>query len=369
MNKPESLRKKLQPLMEPVEQPDTSFELMSEKFRTQDVDTFERFSFLDAASLTFSLFVHRYSAALLGGFLLTLGFGVWLALSTFGNSQVQTREPFDGDRVAGNVASIPAQQYSMKSISWTIPISHHTKVKNGLGVDTSSRDGLSVIESNAPVDDPPRWAMIGTIEPRLTQPAKPDVARIPRSLNCEPMHVHDSPLDYSGITLSVSYGQSSIPADPAHPEFAATSTSDLNYQAGYRFDRYQEAGVGYSRQTFRHQSSTTMTWQSYNPLTKKTTYVQQTTWQKSDDLIALPGLYYTFHANNLKFVGIEPFATAFASEPSAGFLWRASAGLEWNPWANLNAVITYSREQLNSAAYPAPQNTHNFFDFGLSYQW
>ena len=212
------------------------------------------------------------------------------------------------------------------------------------------------------------------IEPEQTfqaiEPREPTVYAIPNEspiaahLSRRPLHFPDPPLDYSGFVVSVAYEQSSIPADPAHPEFAARNTNDLNAQVGYRFDRFEEAGTGYSRHVYRHIYSTTKA--IY--VTGKG-YIHLTTWHSSDDAISLPGLYYTFHANNIEFLSIEPFASFFASKPSAGFLWRASAGLEWNAWDNLNAVISYSREQLNSVAYVTPQNTHNFFNFGISYQW
>ena len=207
-----------------------------------------------------------------------------------------------------------------------------------------------------------------TIAPKVPLLAMPNEGSTHLGILTERFRFSDAPADYSGVVFFIAYEQSTIPGDPAHPEFAARNTNDLNAQLGYRFDRFNEVGFGYARQIFRRLTSTTTIWQTYNPATGQTTFTPQTTWGVSDDPISLPGLYYTFHANNLQFFGIEPFLRGFASKPSAGFLWRASVGMEWNAWDNLNAVISYSREQLNSGAYSAPQNSHNCFSFGLSYR-
>ncbi|HET6402661.1 MAG TPA: hypothetical protein VFH95_14855 [Candidatus Kapabacteria bacterium] len=356
MNKPSTLRDKLRLLIDGQAPPRNTRELFAAALRSKDASGFRPLALLDSVRLDLALFVHRYFAATVFASLLLIGGGAWLAFSAIGSATPTvsaTNQAF--------AAPVPSQQFSIAQIRWTGRVAQTLVCDPPTGSQTEVRATRAMAGSQTEV-------YATSVEPKEPARAVPSENFI--SVGIRPMRLHyvEPPLDYSGVTFSVQFEQSNIPADPAHPEFAATSTDDLNYQLGYRFDRFEEAGIGYSRHVYRRLSSTTTTIAVFNPATGQTTFVHHTIWHNSDDPISLPGLYYTFHANDFKYFGIEPFITAFASKPSAGFLWRASAGLEWNEWDNLNAVFTYSREQLNSATYTTPQNIHNIFNLGLSYR-
>jgi len=395
MNKPSTLRDKLRLLIDGQAPPRNTRELFAAALRSKDASGFRPLALLDSVRLDLALFVHRYFAATVFASLLLIGGGAWLAFSAIGSATPTvsaTNQAF--------AAPVPSQQFSIAQIRWTGRVAQTLVCDPPTGSQTEVRATRAMAGSQTEVyatramagsqtevratramagsqtEVRATRAMAGSqtevyatsVEPKEPARAVPSENFI--SVGIRPMRLHyvEPPLDYSGVTFSVQFEQSNIPADPAHPEFAATSTDDLNYQLGYRFDRFEEAGIGYSRHVYRRLSSTTTTIAVFNPATGQTTFVHHTIWHNSDDPISLPGLYYTFHANDFKYFGIEPFITAFASKPSAGFLWRASAGLEWNEWDNLNAVFTYSREQLNSATYTTPQNIHNIFNLGLSYR-
>jgi hypothetical protein len=350
MNIPTTLRDKLRVLVSTERPPRDVRELLDAELREKNAVGFRAMAFFDSLNLDFALFFHKYITAWVVAALLLAVVGGWIAFVTL------VQPPVAVSSKAFAEAAPPTTQTPTATIR---PTAAHAIPQSVIKVDApiATRDILS--ESIAPLAEEHEFATIEPLEPAR---AMPNVPSRPTSLGHERLRFPDPPLDYSGFVASVSYEQSSIPVDPAHPEFATASANDLNYQMGYCFNRYNEAGIGYSRHVYRQITSTTWT------LMIGGTVTHQTTWQPSDDPISLPGIYYTLHANDLDFLGIEPFATVFASNPSAGFLWRASAGIEWNPWQNLNAVISYSREQLNAAAYAAPQNGRDFFSFGLSYR-
>ncbi len=367
MNKPITLRDKLRTLVETDARPRPSLDLLSEELRSKSTVGFRPLALLDSVRLDLALFFHKYFAATLIAALLLAGGSAWIAFSALGPASPAA--VMSSQEIAASVSGqklaivVPTRHVSSKRTQRTAAnlfslsaAETHERIASNSDISAATNAWL---DDDLPVD---------FVEPRELPRIIPSAAFVPIGVGVERLQLVDAPLDYSGLTASVSFEQPGIPVDPAHPEFAATSANDLNYQAGYRFDRFQEAGIGYSQHIYRQISSTTVTWEAYNPATGKITYTHQTTWQYSDNPISLPGIYYTFHANDLEILGIEPFATGFASKPSAGFLWRASAGLEWNPWDNLSAVLSYSREQLNSGTYTAPQNVRNFFDFGLSYR-
>jgi hypothetical protein len=360
MNNSITLRDKLRLLIETDARP-RSFELLSEEMRSKGAAGFRPLAFIDSLRLDLALFFHKYFAAALCTVLLLTGTGVWIAFSFLAPSspaavRMQTSAVAPNQSFA---AAASPRQVSISTMNGHRELSSRSLVQ--IEYPTPANANLSPTPIATIAEETP----ISVVEPKELICVMPSMAFLPNGVGIVQVRLSDPPLDYSGLTASVSFEQPSI---PANPEFAATNENDLNYAAGYRFDRYQEAGIGYSRHVYRQISSTTTAVSVYNVATGKTTVAHETTQQDSDDPISLPGIYYTFHASSLEMLGIEPFATAFASKPGAGFLWRASAGLEWNAWDNLNAVFTYSREQLNSAAYTAPESARNFFSFGFSYR-
>jgi opacity protein-like surface antigen len=363
MNKPITLRGKLNLLVKDDENP-PSFEQLNDELREKGATAFRPLALSGSLSLDIALFFHKYFAATICAALLVAGVGAWIVFSTLGQqspsvflSSQETGASLSGQKLAATVPMPHVSTKRTQSIAANLSLLNTTEIDEGI----AAKSGVSAATS--PLLNEER--QIAYVEPREPASAVLSAPSIPSRVGQENLRLSEPRLDYSGLTASISVEQSSI---PANPNFAATNENDLNYQAGYRFDRYQEAGIGYSRHIYRQITSSTETFLVFNPATGKTTSVDQTAWHSSDNEISLPGIYYTYHANNPEFFGIEPFATAFASKPSAGFLWRASAGLEWNAWDNLNADISYSREQINSATYAAPQNMHGFFDFGLSYR-
>jgi hypothetical protein len=359
MNKPATLRDRLGLLVEDAA-PRASIEQLHEEFRGwKETSKFRALPLFDSLALDLALFWHKYFLATLSVGVIVAAVGVWIGLTTIAPGTAHTIPAQTSPAQLSSVSvsrfhdgiAAPSVRFHNVSTFVLTPAQENKSYR----IATSHLSDFSIMLQEE--------HQCAAVTPRILTVTIPSDHFIPVSIGVQPLHFSDPPLDYSGVMASVSYEQSSI---PANTEFAATNENDLNYEAGYCFDKYQEAGIGYSRHTYREVSSII---QAITVVNANGTFVyHQTNWHDSDNPISLPGIYYTFHASNLEILGVEPYATAFASKPSAGFLWRASAGLEWNAWDNMNAVFTYSREQLNSAAYPAPENARNFLSFGISYR-
>ncbi len=341
-------------------------EFLYTELKSKSTRRFRLVPLFDSARLDLALFFHRYFSAVIFASLLLVGTGTWIALSGLLPATPNSARHIVPSQAIAKL--VPTRQYSIPAMSSSRVHSPNARM---ILIEEPTMAKSHIAEITAPSSEKLSISILSVnrVQPIIPVCAMPSGVSTPVAIHPERLRFVEPPLDYSGMTFSVQFEQSNISADPAHSEFASKSLNDLNYAVGYRFDRFEEAGLGYSRHTYRQISSNARTYLVYDPSTGQTHTIHQTVWSNSDNLISLPGIYYTFHANNLNLFGIEPFATAFASKPSEGFLWRASAGLEWNAWDNLNAVFTYSREQLNSGAYATPQNAHNLFNFGLTYLW
>lgn len=275
-----TLRDKLRLFTETDPRP-RSFKLLTEEMRSKGAVGFRPLSLLDSLRLDIALFFHKYFAATLCVALLLAGGSAWITFLAFGPSSPAAMRVQASTVIPPQVLGVSArlQEVSIATVNSHTKLSTQSLVKNetpaSANTDLLQTSGVTVAEEPA----------ITIVEPKRYLRVMLGMAFVPIGVGVEPLRISDPPLDYSGFTASVSYEQ---PGIPANPNFAGTNENDLSYQAGYRFDQYQEAGIGYSRHIYRQISSTTEAILVLNPGTGQTTVVHETILHNSDNSISLP---------------------------------------------------------------------------------
>jgi hypothetical protein len=173
-------------------------------------------------------------------------------------------------------------------------------------------------------------------------------------------------VEESRLTFGIHSQFASIPAEHG---VVGKALVELEYSAGYNFNVYHQIALTYSKQTFRQLASTLHSILVINVSTGQSHMVQTFTYTALDHALDVPGLSYTFHVNNLSTFGIEPFVSAFGGVTSAGILWRATGGLDWQPVEHISFVGSYAWEELNTNAYSASQCKRGYLNVGLDYHW
>jgi hypothetical protein len=374
-NKAKSLRETLKPLATWDSEPALRFEEIAPVLQNQ-IPGFARLGFFDELALDFSLVLRSaMSLQLLAESLLLLGIVAFVVIPP--HSVVRVAAAAQVVEHGQNVVERTSSNMGEVVLTTEIPY-RHIKSTGSLATNKlSSREarvtgGMPAlrVENFVPIELHSENTLIvsvpsqeALVAPILGSPTNlQNTIRPSASLRSE-LYQSEEP---SGITFGIHSQFASIPAENG---ISGKAVRDLEYSVGYNFNGYHQVALTYSKQTFRQITAVAHSILVINFVTGKSYVVQTYTYSASDNSFDVPGISYTFHAKDFKLAGIEPFVSAFGSWTSAGFLWRASGGLEWQPVDHITIVGSYAREQLSSTAYSSLQSNRAYLNLGLDYRW